>query len=344
MAKIKKGKPIPDNNLLISELEKLKKQIEFEMDYAESAKERLVNNFRWQAIERVIVIIKKFPNKVTSVDQLKGIKGIGKGSLERIDEILKTGKLSEINPFQQEYQKYVEELQAIHGVGRRRAFEWVTKFGVKSIDDLKELYLSGEIDLPDSLIKTMKFHALSQGHIPRSEIIEIEVYLCNVLLSLNPELFGRVCGSYRREAPYSNDIDFLMIYPGYKSIRHLKLAFLFKNYLEILVDRLIEERFIVYSLTDVNIDTLYMGYCKFKDNPIRRIDIRLLPHESYYTALLYFTGSKNFNIDMRKRAKKLGYHLSEYELTDNRGNTVPVSSEKDVFDILGIKYLPPSLR
>lgn len=259
-------------------------------------------------------------------------------------KILKTGKLSEIIPFQEEYQKYVEELQAIHGVGRRRAFEWVTKFNVKSIDDLKQLYLSGEIDLPDSLIKTLKFHELSQTHIPRSEIIQIEQYLCNVLFSLNPELFGRVCGSYRRLEPYSNDIDFLIIYPGYKSIRHLKLSFIKKNYLEIFVDTLIDQRFIVYSLTDINIDTLYMVYCKFKNYPIRRIDIRLLPYESYFTALLYFTGPKNFNIEMRKRAKKLGFHLSEYELTDNKGVTIPINSEKDIFDILGMKYIPPHLR
>lgn len=69
------------------------------MDYAETHKERLKHEFRWQTVERVIEIIKKFPNKITSVDQLQGIPGIGRGSLRRIDEILKTGKLSEINPF-----------------------------------------------------------------------------------------------------------------------------------------------------------------------------------------------------------------------------------------------------
>lgn len=44
------------------------------MDYAETRKEQLTHEFRWQAIERVIEIIKKFPQKITSVDQLKNIK------------------------------------------------------------------------------------------------------------------------------------------------------------------------------------------------------------------------------------------------------------------------------
>lgn len=333
-----------NNNLIILQLEKLKKKITFDKDYSENAKERLVHEFRWQAIERVIELIKKFPEKIVSIEQLKGIQGIGKGSLKRIDEILKTGTLSETENFSEEYQKSVEELQAIHGVGRRRAFEWVTKYGVKSIDDLKQLYLSGKIDLPDSLIKTLRFHVHSQGSIPRSEIIDIEQYLCDTLLSLNPELFGRVCGSYRREMPYSNDIDFLMVYPGYENIRQLKLAFIFKNYLEIFVEKLVENRFIVYSLTDVNIDTFYMGYCKFENNPIRRIDIRLMPLDSYYTALLYFTGPKQFNISMRKYAKKMGYHLSDRELTNIDGITFSINSEKNIFDILGIQYVEPRFR
>lgn len=335
---------IADNNLLILELEKLKKQITFEMDFSESRKERLTNEFRWQAIEKVIEIIKKFPVKITSVEQLKDIKGIGKGSLQRISEILKTGKLSEIKPFEAEYQKYVDELQTIHGIGRRRALDLVMTYGVKSIDDLKKLYISGEIDLPDAVVTTLKFHGLTQGHIPREEVSEIEAYLCDVLLSISPELFGRICGSYRREKSHSNDIDFLMIYPNYKTIRQLKMGALTKNYMEILVDILIEEKFIVHSLTDVNADALYMGFCRYKNNPVRRIDIRFIPYDSYYTALLYFTGSKDFNKKMRKHAKNLGFMLSEYELLDPKGKRIPINSEKEVFDALGMDYVAPPLR
>ena len=346
MTKIINNKPsIPDNNqLIISEFEKLKKQIAFDMDYAEGRKERLLHQYRWDAVEKVISIIKKLPYEIKTVKQVEGIKGIGKRSLDRIDEILKTGKLSEIKSFPLEYQKYVDELQMIHGIGRRRAFELVTKYAVKSIEDLKALYVSGEIDLPESVIKSIKFLEMSEGCVSRSEIEKIEAYLCDVLLSMDPELLGRVCGSYRREKPYSNDIDFLVIHPNYKNLRQLKMGVLKKNYLEILVDILIEERFIVYSLTDVSADTLYMGFCKYDDNPVRRIDIRFIPYDSYYTALLYFTGSREFNIQMRRIAKKLGYHLSEYELTDDKGNIVPINSEKQVFDILGMEYVPPNLR
>jgi DNA polymerase beta len=50
-----------------------------------------------------------------------------------------------------------------------------------------------------------------------------------------------------------------------------------------------------------------MGFCQLDNNPLaRRIDIRYVPYKSYYTALLYYTGSKNFNIEMRSIALKWG--------------------------------------
>ena len=42
-----------------------------------------------------------------------------------------------------------------------------------------------------------------------------------------------------------------------------------------------------------------MGMCKIGDNPVRRIDIRFVPYESK-AAILYFTGSGEFNRIMRK--------------------------------------------
>ena len=86
-----------------------------------------------------------------------------------------------------------------------------------------------------------------------------------------------------------------------------------------------------------------MGFCKYLNNPIRRIDIRLLPLQSFFTGYLYFTGSYEFNERMRGIAKRQGYKLNEYGLY--KGNKfIQIYSEKDVFDILGMKYLNPEER
>jgi DNA polymerase/3'-5' exonuclease PolX len=89
--------------------------------------------------------------------------------------------------------------------------------------------------------------------------------------------------------------------------------------------------------------TKYMGFCQYKNNPVRRIDIRVIPLESYYTAILYFTGSYELNKVMRQKAKQLGYKLNEYGLY--KGNTaLDVGSEEDVFRYLEMEYLPPEER
>ena len=88
-----------------------------------------------------------------------------------------------------------------------------------------------------------------------------------------------------------------------------------------------------------------MGFCKYKDNPIRRIDIRMISVESFYPALVYFTGSYELNQLMRKNAKKLNYKLNEYGLFDLKtNNKIIIKSEKDLFDILKMEYLESSKR
>ena len=90
-----------------------------------------------------------------------------------------------------------------------------------------------------------------------------------------------------------------------------------------------------------------MGFLKYKDNPIRRIDIRYIPYESYFSALLYFTGSAELNKKMRIVAKNLGYKLSEYGLfpiNQKNNDMIKINSEQDIFKILKIEYLIPRLR
>ena len=65
--------------------------------------------------------------------------------------------------------------------------------------------------------------------------------------------------------------------------------------------------------------------------------------ESYYTALVYFTGSKEFNINMRQKAKKMGYILNRYGLYKNN-KKIPINSEKELFEKLKIKFILPKDR
>ena len=87
-----------------------------------------------------------------------------------------------------------------------------------------------------------------------------------------------------------------------------------------------------------------MGIFKWKTSKPRRIDIRIIPLESYYSALLYFTGSKDFNKQMRLNAITMDYTLNEYGLYDENGKMFKVKSEKDIFDLLNMEYITPDKR
>jgi DNA polymerase beta len=330
------------NDNIISELNKLAKQIEYEIDHAPKS-DRVKNMFRLLSVRKTIKIIEKYPKTIKSADELKDIEGIGKGTLSRLDEILKTGKLSEIKDdiINNKYLKYVEELEEIFGIGRRRAFELFDKYNVRSIEDLKKLHASGEVDLPDNIIKGLKYYGIVKEKIPRSEMDQMNNFLQNTLLSIDPQLFGVVCGSYRRLKPFSNDIDMMIVHPNIKT----KADFLKTNYLEIFIKELKKNKFIVDSLTGDDVTTKFMGYCQLdKNHSVRRLDIRYMPYESFYSGLLYFTGSGNFNKKMRLIAIDSEYILNEYGLFTDKGKMFKVNSEKQIFDLLNMEYLTPDLR
>jgi len=105
-----------------------------------------------------------------------------------------------------------------------------------------------------------------------------------------------------------------------------------------------------------------MGICRLSPElPARRIDILIADPSYYYFALLYFTGSYNFNIYMRKIALTKGLSLSEYGFKPATGAAAAtgvgvatnkniidtsdtINSEEDIFKYLGMTYVEPHRR
>lgn len=331
------------NENIINEFKKLIKQIQFDVDHSSNKKDKTSNIFRLQSTEKALKVIESFPVKIKSSEQLKEINGIGKGTIKRIDEILESGKLSEIKDsiINDNYSNYLEELEDVFGIGRKLAFDLFTKYDIKSIDDLKKLYENGKISLPENVIKGLKYYGISKTDIPRQEIDIIYNILLKELYTIDIHLFGTICGSYRRLKIKSNDIDFLLIHPKIKTQKDLANNIYFKLFLQ----KLFKIGFIVESFTNTNVKSKFMGLCQLSNKyPVRRIDIRFIPFESYYYAMLYFTGSGEFNKKMRRIAIDNDYILNEYGLYDHNGKMYHVKSEKEIFDLLYMEYIQPDQR
>jgi DNA polymerase/3'-5' exonuclease PolX len=334
------------NQKIVKEFEQLIEQIKIQIDNAPTTKDYISNSFRLKQISNSLEIIKKFPKEIKNGNDLKDIKGIGKGTIKRIDEILSTGKLEEVKIKKKEkkYAEYIEELQKIFGIGHTKAYELVTKYNIKTIDALKKAYNDGTVDLPDQIVMGLKYHDIYKQNIPRQEIDKINQYLNGKAKEVNNQLNITICGSYRRGKKISNDIDVLIAHPNVKT----KLQLMSKdNYLIKFINLLKNDKFILDDLTDKEPEKKYMGYCKYNNNPVRRIDIRYIPYDSYHAALLYFTGSGNFNKKMRGVATSMGYLLNEYglfKLQNGKKKLIKTSSEKEIFEALGMEYLPPEKR
>jgi len=227
------------NQKIIDEFNKLINQIKFDIDTSKNKSEKLIHSYRLNSIQKIIKILENYPKKITSSEQLKDIKGIGKNSLQRIDEILKTGKLSEITQQDNSYLQYIEELENVYGIGRSVAIDLFKKHNVKSIEELKKLYDEGKITLPQNIVKGLKYYGLIQENIPRKEIDDINNYIQRIIHKIDNELFFIICGSYRRLKRTSNDIDIVVIHPSVKTrVDMLKKTRV--NYLEKIINYLIK--------------------------------------------------------------------------------------------------------
>ena len=151
-----------------------------------------------------------------------------------------------------------------------------------------------------------------------------------------------ICGSYRRGAISSDDIDVLITDKTFTSKQKSG------DRLERIVNRLKEKHLITDEISLEQ--TKFMGVCKLNnETPHRRIDIRLIPIDQYYFAVLYSTGSNIFNQEMRRHASDEGYILNEYSLrkigsTGVPGEPLEVKSEEDIFEYINLPYKKPEER
>lgn len=349
------------NDIIVNEFQRLIAFLNDKLDtFKKENDKKNVNayTFKIRQLSNAFGILKKYPHKITksNYQELIELSGIGKGTVQRIKEILDTGKLSEIGNFvdaKKEKNDSINELEKIVGVGRAKALELYEK-GITSIKQLKDKIKKKEIEVNDKVLLGLKYHGVYKMNIPRKEVDKYYKFMEYVISKLNQKYdlndknkyIFEICGSYRREKLVSNDIDILISKKKTKtkttnSEKHLNRII---NKLKSDMKRNKGKPLLLDDMTNKKITTKYMGFSKLKENPVRRIDIRFVPYDSYYSAILYFTGSGDLNKKMRNIAKSKNYKLSEYGLFDENNKKFKIKSERQIFKLLDMEYLPPRLR
>ena len=319
----------PFNKIFIELLEQLEKLMRKNRDMA-----------RQLAYKRAAETIRGIPDDINNVSELEGKKFIGPTITSKFKEYLETGTL---NILEKEKEKPEYAMNAvydafsnIYGVGPKKAKDLID-MGIKSIEELKER--QGEV-LNESQRAGLKYYEDILERIPRAEIDKYNDVFRKAFDKAakdDPEAKYEIVGSYRRGLTESGDID-MIITSNNKGI--------FKDF----IDNLIEEKIILVVLSRGQSKCLVIAQIP-GSKKARRVDFLYTSLEEFPFAILYFTGSKEFNTVMRSHALSLGFSLNEHGLSKKESGkkkeelvSHKFRTENDIFDYLYLDFKVPTDR
>jgi DNA polymerase beta len=298
------------------------------------------DTWRVRAYNNAIIALKKLPiSDIRNINQLKNVPNIGKQSLAKINEYLETGEIEKVQEVKKLLVKETEndetisknrilgKFSSILGAGEKTAEKWWNS-GMRSFEDLqKNKHL-----LTHQQKIGLKYYNDLQKRIPREYIDTFQVMIRYILakeIGLDNYKM-QVAGSYRRGNSNSGDIDILITSK--------------KTTLRKIVDVLKEWKVITDVISMKDEKFMGIAHCPSGKYFYFHVDIVFLPKEEWGSGLLWFTGSKVFNINMRARAKKMGYTLNQKGLFDQNGDQIKAFTEKEIMYALKMNWVPPEKR
>ena len=290
------------------------------------------NPFRIRAYERAAQNIEGLAQDLEEFikeDRLTEIPGIGKDLSEKIKEYVGTGKLRAFEELKKTIPEGLLDLLNIPSVGPKTAKLLYEKLKIKNISDLeaaiKKNKVQGIFGIKEKTIENISkgIELLKRGkeRMPLVLAIQVADEFVGALKRL-PEVKKISCaGSLRRRKETVRDIDILVI-----SDKPQKVMDTFSK------------------LPPVK-DVLAKGEtkCSVRTKDDVQVDCRVVEQKSFGAALLYFTGSKNFNIKLRQLAIRKGLKINEYGVF-KKDRFVCGRTEEEIFKILGMSYIEPELR
>ena len=293
-------------------------------------------SFPARAYQAAIETIQGISGPITKPEDTKGLEGIGSKIQLKIQEIITTGSLRAAAEAKRDLPiEAFQRFLGVHGIGPVKAKELIDS-GITTMEGLREASETNSKLLTAAQKLGLKYYEDALQRIPRAEMVEHEN---TILPGLSEEFTGTVVGSYRRGAASSGDIDVLLTLPDTMSKKDQGALFL----------QMIE----LFKEVDYIVDTLssgptkFLGYCQIEGKPVRRLDLLMIPKAEYACAILYFTGSQQFNVAFRSYALTKGYTLNEHRLEATREGVAAVpafNTEKDIFDFLGLQFVEPTMR
>lgn len=292
------------------------------------------NSFRVRAYRNAARTLENLSESIPdllakSANALEALEGIGKDLAVKIAVIVETGQLPQLEELRSQVPAGVVQMLRIPGIGPKKVATMFTELAISSLDQLKEACEAGKISelkgfgkkteqiilegIPLALESGKRF-LISVASSSAEAIVEDLKQLPSVTQV-------SIAGSCRRRKETCGDLDVLAVSEDSAAA----------------MDRLaanpLVEKVLARGETKQRV-RLRTGI---------ELDLRVVPAESYGAAMQYFTGSKEHNIVVRRRAIERGLKVNEYGVF--RGDQyIAGRTEEDVYAAVGLPYIPPELR
>jgi DNA polymerase (family 10) len=257
------------------------------------------------------------------------IPGIGKDLAAKIAELLETGAIAYHQNLLQEFPPTILDLLNLQGVGPKTVALLYRELQIGTLDQLRTALQEGRLRgikgmgaKKESLIlKALEDQSRFTGRRLMPQAHDTIAPLVLTLREHAPDAVITPVGSLRRGCETCGDLDILA------AGAPATLMEAFTSYASV-------ENVLARGTTKSSVH-MWGGF---------QVDLRLVPRESLGAALQYFTGSKAHNIALRDRAIRMGLKLNEYGLYREDGSSIAGASEEEIYEALGLVFIPPELR
>ena len=269
--------------------------------------------------------------------KLGEVPGIGKALTEKIETLYATGELAFYDKLIASVPSGLMDLLDIPGLGGKKIKVLHEKLAIDSIETLTMACQEGRVADLKGFGKKTEEKILSgienrEAYAARHLWWDARAVVEKILPGLEalPEVERvEAAGSFRRGMETVGDLDFLVA-----SSTPVPIMKWFTS---------------MEGIVEITAHGETKSSVRFEGG--MQADIRVVPAEQFYFALHHFTGSKDHNVRMRQKALSLGMSLSEWGLrpeedkdSSRKAGPVVANSEKDIFEALGLSYVPPALR
>jgi len=273
---------------------------------------------------------------------LEEVKGIGEALARKITELHTTGRLEYFEKLAQSVPAGLVEILRIPGIGAKKARALQEKLGIDTVAKLRAACAAGSVAALDGFGEKTQERILT-GIRNREAYNKRHLWL-TAWAAAAPILAGlrklpgvnqaESCGSLRRRLETVGDLDFLVATTAPAPIVEW---FVSQSGIKEITAR-------GETKASVRLDSGLQA------------DLRLVPPEQFVFTLHHLTGSKDHNVQMRHRAQQRGLSLSEWglvpaagegtakEKAEQRGHKTGIKNEAQLFQKLGLAFIPPELR